>query len=101
MSKVSMIGKITCKEGQSEAMESVFADMTEASKEEPGVEIYSYHRADENTYWFFALMSSQEAMQAHGQTDSMKQAMAAFGALMTAPPEMTMITPVSAKGFSL
>jgi quinol monooxygenase YgiN len=99
MPKVTMIGKITCQDGKGEAMEAVFADMTEASKEESGTEIYTYLRGDDNTYWFFALMSSQEALQAHGQTDAMKQAMAAFGPLMAAPPEMSVTTPVAAIGF--
>ena len=99
MAKVSMLGKITCKDGQNDALEAVFADMAEASKEEPGVEIYSYHRGDGNTYWFFALMSNQEAMEAHGQGDAMKRAMSAVGELMAGPPEMSMATPVSANGF--
>jgi quinol monooxygenase YgiN len=101
MSKVTMVGKITCKEGQSAAMEAVLRDMTEASKEEPGVEIYTYLRGDENTYWFFALMSDQAAMQAHGQSDAMQQAMAAFGPLMAAPPEMSVTSPLAANGFDI
>jgi quinol monooxygenase YgiN len=99
MAKVAMIGKITCQEGKGEEMEAVFADMAEASKEEPGTEIYTYLRGDDNTYWFFALMSNQEALAAHGQTKAMKQAMTAFGPLMAAPPEMRVTTPVAANGF--
>ncbi len=99
MSKVSMVGKITCKDGQGDAMEAVFADMAAACKDESGLEIYSYHRGDDNTYWFFALMTDQEAMKGHGQNDAMKQAMAAFGSVMAAPPEMHVTTPVVANGF--
>ncbi|MCP3976440.1 MAG: antibiotic biosynthesis monooxygenase [bacterium] len=99
MSKVTMIGKIMCQDGQGEAMEAVFADMAEACKDESGTEIYTYLRGEENTYWFFALMSSQEAMQSHGQGDAMKQAMAAFGPLMASPPEMSVTSPVAANGF--
>ncbi len=101
MSKVSMVGRITCKDGEGDAMEAVFADMAAACKGESGLEIYSYHRGDDNTYWFFALMANQEAMQGHGQSDAMRQAMAAFGSVMAAPPEMFMTTPVTAIGFEL
>jgi quinol monooxygenase YgiN len=101
MSKVSMVGKITCKDGEGAAMEAVFADMAAACKDESGLEIYSYHRGDNNTYWFFALMTDQEAMKGHGQNDAMKQAMAAFGSVMAAPPEMFITTPVVAHGFDI
>jgi len=62
-----MVGKITCKDGEGDAMEAVFADMAAACKDESGLEIYSYHRGDDNTYWFFALMTDQEAMKGHGR----------------------------------
>ena len=100
MSKVSMIGSFTCKDGKAEEMETVLTAMVEAAREEPGVEIYSYHRA-ENTFWFFALMASQESMQSHGQTDAMRAAMQAFGPLMAAPPQMSPATPVAAIGFDV
>lgn len=101
MSKVTMIGSITCQAGKGEEMEAVFADMAKASEEESGCEIYTYLRGEDNTYWFFALMSSQEAMQDHGQSEAMQAAMAAFGPLMASPPEMHMTTPVAANGFDL
>lgn len=96
-----MVGTITCKEGMNEAMEAVFVDMAKASTEESGVEIYTYLRGEDNKYWFFALMTNQEAMQAHGQTPAMQAAMEAFGPLMAAPPEMSMTVPVAANGFDL
>lgn len=101
MSKMTMVGKLSCKDGENDAMEAVLIQMTEASKEEPGVEIYTYSRGEGNEFWFFALMSSAESLQAHGQSDAMKAAMEAFGPLMAAPPEMSMTTPFAANGFDL
>ena len=66
MSKVTMVGSLTCQDGKAEQMEAVLATMVEAARGEPGVEVYSYHRGEENTYWFFALMTDQESMQNHG-----------------------------------
>ena len=51
MSKVSMLGTITCQDGKADEMAGVLATMVEAARDEPGVEIYSYHRGDENTFW--------------------------------------------------
>lgn len=101
MSKVSMMGTITCQEGKADEMAAVLSQMTDAARQEPGVEIYSYHRGDDNRFWFFALMTDQGSMQRHGQSDAMKAAMAAFGPLMAAPPEMSVTTPVAAVGFDI
>lgn len=99
--KVSMVGTITCQEGKGDDMAEVLASMVEAAKEEPGMEIYSYHRSEEDAFFFFALMTSAEAMQGHGQSPAMQAAMAAFGPLMAAPPQMTVTKPIAALGFDL
>jgi quinol monooxygenase YgiN len=101
MSKVAMIGTLTCQDGKAEEMEAVLTQMVEAAGEEPGTEIYSYHRGEGNTYWFFALMSDQDAMQGHGQTEAMQAAMASFGPLMAEPPQMSPATPIAALGFDI
>ncbi len=101
MSKVSMIGSFTCQDGKADEMEKVLAAMVDAASSEPGVEIYSYHRGEENTYWFFALMTDQESMRSHGESEAMRAAMSAFGPLVAGPPQMTVTTPVAALGLDL
>lgn len=101
MSKVTMVGSITCQDGKADEMEAVLSKMVEAAREEPGVEIYSYHRGEGNEFSFFALMTDQDAVQNHGQTDAMKAAMQAFGPLMAEPPQMSTSTPFAAIGYDL
>ena len=101
MSKVSMFGTITCQDGKADEMAAVLASMVEAAHDEPGVEIYSYHRGEGDTFWFYALMTDQESMQHHGQSDAMRAAMQAFGPLMAAPPQMSVTTPIAAIGFDV
>lgn len=101
MSKVTMIGTITCKDGKGDEMAAVLATMVEAAKEEPGCEIYSYHRGADDTFYFFALMTDEASMKAHGQGEAMKAAMQAFMPLMAAPPKMSPATPVAAIGLDL
>jgi len=79
----------------------VLTAMVEAARGEPGVEIYSYHRGKENTFWFFALMADEASMQSHGQSEAMQAAMSKFGPLVAAPPQMTVTTPVAAVGLDL
>jgi len=101
MSKISMMGTITCQDGKGDEMAAVLATMVEAAGDEPGVEIYSYHRGEDDTFWFFALMADQESMQNHGQSEAMQAAMQAFGPLMAEPPKMSITTPVAALGFDI
>ena len=101
MSKVSMIGSLTCQDGKAEEMEVVLAAMVDAARGEPGVEIYSYHRGDGNSFWFFALMTDQQSMQHHGQSEAMQAAMAAFRPLVAGPPQMSVTTPVAAIGLDV
>ena len=101
MSKVTMVGSFTCQDGKAEEMEAVLASMVEAARGERGVEIYSYLRGEENTYWFFALMADAESMQHHGQSEAMQAAMSAFGPLVAGPPQMSVTTPVAALGLDL
>ena len=101
MSKVSVMGTFTCQDGKAEEMEAVLAAMVEAASEEPGVEIYSYHRGEENTFWFFALMADEKAMESHGQSEAMQEVMQAFGPLMAEPPQMSVTTPVAALGLDV
>ncbi len=100
-SKISMIGSISCQDGKADEMEAVLTSMVDAAREEPGVEIYSYHRGEGNTFWFFALMTDQDAMQGHGQSEAMQAAMQAFMPLMAEPPQMSPATPIAAIGLDL
>jgi quinol monooxygenase YgiN len=101
MSKVSMMGTFSCQDGKADEMEAVLRKMVDAARSEPGVEMYSYHRGEGNSFSFFALMSSQEAMQAHGQSDAMRAVMGEFGPLMAAPPQMGSFAPIAAIGFEV
>jgi quinol monooxygenase YgiN len=101
MSKVTVMGTFTCQDGKAGEMEVVLKAMVDAAKDEPGAEIYSYHRGPDSTFWFFALMADETAMHSHGQSAAMQEAMAAFGPLVTAPPQMTVTTPVAAIGLDL
>jgi quinol monooxygenase YgiN len=82
-------------------MEALLADMVEAAVSEPGVEIYSFHRGDENTFWFFALLTDRDSMRQHRQTDAVKAFMAEFANLAASPPHVSVTVPVAAIGLDL
>ncbi|MEZ5225544.1 MAG: putative quinol monooxygenase [Acidimicrobiales bacterium] len=99
MSKVTMMGTIACQDGKGDDMEAVLVSMVDAARHEPGLEVYSYHRSDDDTFAFFAVMADAESAQAHGQTEAMREAIASMGPLMAGPPKITMYRPLAAIGF--
>lgn len=101
MGKVTVMGTFACHDGKGEDMEAVVVEMVEAARGEAGVEIYSYHRGEGNSLWFFALMADEETLQRHGQSEAMQAAMSAFAPLVAEPPQMTVTTPVAALGLDL
>ena len=98
MTKVSMFGKFSPAEGKSEEMDAALAVVVAAIEPWDGTEAYSYHRAEDGTYRFYALFTDMDAMQRHGQTEGMQAAMPAFMAALAGPPEMAITTPIAAAG---
>ncbi|MCY3850878.1 MAG: hypothetical protein OXF75_08770 [Acidimicrobiaceae bacterium] len=101
MSKVSMVATFTCAEGKNDEMDAALAAQVAAAADLEGVEVYSYHRGEGDNYSFFALFSSMESVQAHGEADSLKDVMPVFMSLLGSPPQMSMYSPVAAAGLDL
>ncbi|MGI9599271.1 MAG: putative quinol monooxygenase [Acidimicrobiales bacterium] len=103
MSKISLIAKLTAADGKADELLAALQAMITAADEEPGLEIYSVHRdsADTNVFYFFELYADQGALDVHGKGDGMKAAMGALGGLLAGRPEVSMLSPVAAKGMAL
>ena len=101
MGKMSMMGTMESQDGKADEMEAVLVELVEAARDEPGIEIYSYHRGEGNSFSFFALMTDESAMQSHGQSEAMQAVMQKFMPLMAAPPQMAPAKPIAAIGFDV
>lgn len=103
MSKISLLAKLTIAEGKTEELEAAIGPLIAAADEEPGLEIYSFHKdtKDENVYYFFELYTDADALAVHGKGDGMKAAMGALGGCLAGRPEITMLSPVAAKGLDI
>lgn len=102
-SKKSIIAKLTCDPDNADALEAALHEGIKASEEEGGLEIYSVHKDpnDAGVYWFFELYTDVDALGVHGKGDGMRAAMKAVGAHLSAPPEVSVLDPVVAKGLAL
>lgn len=101
MSKVTMVGKVTVLPGKADEAEPILAKMVDAARGEQGVEVYSYHRGEGDTFWFFAVMADEAAVASHRQTPAMMDAMSAFMPLAAGRPDMHKATPVAAIGLDV
>ncbi len=96
-----MVATFECADGRAEEMDAVLIDQVAAASTLDGVEVYSYHRGEGNRYSFFALFSSIQAVQEHGEAESLKDIMPAFMDLLAGPPQMSMYSPVAATGLDI
>lgn len=103
MPKISLIAKLTVAEGKGPELEARLADLIAAAGEEDGLEVYSAHKdaQDDDVYWFFELYRDAEALEVHGKGEAMRPAMKALGGLLAGRPEVTMLSPVAAKGLAI
>lgn len=103
MSKISLIAKLTAAEGKAEELRRALETLIAAADEEDGLEIYSVHAetANPDVFYFFELYRDQSALDVHGKGDRMRPAMQALGSMLAGRPEVTMMSPVVAKGLDL
>ncbi|MDA3040110.1 MAG: putative quinol monooxygenase [Actinomycetota bacterium] len=103
MSKISLIAKLTAADGKSSELEAVLRGVCAAASEEDGLEIYSANAANDQAgvYYFFEVYRDADALAVHGKGDGMSKAMGAFKGLLAGRPEVTMLTPVAAKGIDV
>lgn len=103
MSKISVIAKLTAADGKADEVRAALRDVVEAAVDEEGLEVYSAHAsADEpDVFYFFELYRDQAALDVHGTGEAMRAAMGAFAGLLAGRPEITMMSPVVAKGLDI
>jgi len=101
--KVSLLAKLTAAEGQSDALKAALDGLMEAAAEEDGLEVYSAHadNSDSSVFWFFEVYRDQDALAVHGKGEQMKAAMRELGGCLAGRPEVTMLSPLAAKGLDL
>lgn len=103
MSKISLIAKLTAADGKVDELKSALDVLVAAADEEDGLEIYSAHADpnDESAFYFFELYTDQEALDVHGKGEAMAAAMGAMGGLLAGRPEITLLSPLVAKGMDV
>ena len=90
---IGIIATMKIKEGTNQEFEEVASRLQSAVTEnEPGVVYYDWYKGqDDITYVVLVRYESQEALDAHGQTDYMKTIGGEMGQYMAGRPEVTIL----------
>jgi quinol monooxygenase YgiN len=71
---------------------------------EEGTELYVLHEdiGDANVVWFYELYTDMDALGAHSGSEAMGALMGSLGGdLVGAPPVLSIVSPINAKGVDL
>ena len=76
MPQVSLLARITAKEGKGDDLVAAFEPIMEQVRNEPGTLLYVMNRAkdDPNVFWFSELYADDDAFVAHGASEAMAKA---------------------------
>ena len=103
MSKVAVLAKMVAQDGKRDEAVAKLQALVDHAATEGGTEVYAMHTCDAepDVIWFYELYTDSDALGAHGGSDVMKQVGGSLREVMAARPEITILTPVVAKGLEL
>jgi len=103
MSTVSVIAKITCREGARDELVAAFGEYFPQVEGEDGTLVYaiSTDNGNPDVVWVYELYTGDDALKAHSSSDAFKAFGGKLAGLLAGAPELSFATPVHAKGHTL
>ena len=101
MAQVAAVAKLTAAEGKGDELKAVITDLVESVRSgEPGTLIYAAAQNSSNPdeFWFYELYDSADAASAHSAGTALAEAGGRMRGLLAGRPDVTLLTPVAAKG---
>lgn len=101
MPHVSIVARVTVKEGKADEYVAAFMPLLEQAQKEPGTLLYAVHRShdDPHVFWTTEIYADDDAFAVHGSSEAHAAASPVFTELITASAAMIGET-MMAKGLS-
>ena len=99
MGQVAVIAKMTAKEGRRDELVKVLQELVDATESEPGTLFYAMNTSGTSPedVWFYEVYRDNDALGAHGGSETMKKAGGALADLLAGRPELHLLELVSGK----
>jgi quinol monooxygenase YgiN len=99
VAQVSVIAKLTAKEGKRDELLDHLRTLAKATEDEPGTLQYTINPSttDPEVVWFYEVYADQDALVTHGGGDAMKAAGPAFAELLATRLELHICEPIAGK----
>ena len=92
---IGIVATLKIKEGSGADFEAVASQLVEkVNANEDGVVYYDLYKEDDTTYVFLERYKDQEAQDAHGKTDYLRELGAQMGGFMAGAPEIKVLQSV-------
>ena len=100
MGQVSLIAKMTAKEGRRDELVDVLRTVVDAVHQEEGTLVYALNvsSTSPDEVWFYELYRDSDALMAHGGSEAMKRAGGPMSELLAGKAELYFLEPVTGKG---
>lgn len=93
MSALGVVATIKVQPGKEAEFEAIFKELRAKTRSEPGNLQYDFFKSksEEATYFALEQYASQEAAQAHAQSEHVQAATAALGKVLAARPQLQLL----------
>lgn len=103
MSKVAVIAKLTAAEGKRDELVEALRALVKGTEDEPGTLAYILNtdHAEADVVWFYELYESQDALDIHSSSETMKTVGRQLAGLVAGRPELHVLSPIAATGIEV
>lgn len=100
MAKVAVFARLVARPGRRDDLVQMCQQLLNGARGEDGTELYVLHVSDQepDVVRLYELYRDDEALAAHGGSDTMTSVFPRLSELLAAAPDMAVSTPVAAKG---
>ena len=103
MGKIAVIAKLSAVPGRRQELLDALEQIFPVIKSTSTTEVYAMHadQKDKDAIWFYEVFTDQAALERHAGSEALRAVTKATAGLVAGPPQVTLLSPVKAKGLDI